>query len=44
MELLESTDAPISEIALSTGFVDLTHFSKLFKKVTGYTPSGFRKG
>ena len=44
IELLESTDLPISEICSTVGFSDFTHFSKFFKKKTGYTPSGFRSG
>ncbi len=38
-----SSDEPLVEIALSAGFADHTHFSRSFKRVTGMTPSEFRK-
>ena len=44
IELIEGTDLPINIIAASVGFSDLTHFSKYFKKKTGYTPSNYRNG
>jgi AraC-like DNA-binding protein len=44
IDLLEGTALPINEICSLVGFQDFTHFSKTFKKKTGYTPSGFRKG
>jgi AraC family transcriptional regulator len=37
------TDDSLVEIALSSGFADHTHFSRSFKRVTGMTPSEFRK-
>lgn len=33
---------PIEVIADKTGFSDVYHFSKTFKRITGYTPSDFR--
>lgn len=42
-EKMLQTDKPLVEIALSSGFVDQTHFSRSFKRVTGMTPNEFRK-
>lgn len=39
---LSNTKQSISEIALSTGFYDQSHFSNVFKKHTGMTPHEFR--
>jgi AraC family transcriptional regulator len=39
---LSNTQHTISEIALSTGFYDQSHFSNVFKKYTGMTPAEFR--
>lgn len=41
--LLATTDEPLSEIALGTGFFDQSHFTKRFRKMTGMTPTQFRK-
>jgi AraC family transcriptional regulator len=38
-----TSDEPLVEIALSSGFADHTHFSRSFKRVTGMTPTAFRK-
>jgi AraC family transcriptional regulator len=40
--MLSSNDSLV-EIALSSGFADQTHFSRSFKRVTGTTPSEFRR-
>lgn len=42
-ELIRSTDRKLSDIALDTGFDNLSYFSKVFRQETGDTPSGFRK-
>jgi len=34
---------PLVEIALSAGFADQTHFTRSFKRVTGMTPTEFRR-
>lgn len=44
MDLLQTTELPISQICDAVGFKDFTHFSKYFKRKTGYTPSAFRSG
>jgi transcriptional regulator GlxA family with amidase domain len=42
-KLLKKNEVNITDIALSTGFYSSQHFSTTFKKLTGYTPSEFRK-
>lgn len=42
-ELLVHTDAPIAEISEQTGYTSTSYFHRIFKKVTGVTPSEFRK-
>lgn len=42
MELLQNTNMSVNEICTKCGFSDLPHFSKAFKKSTGYPPSEFR--
>lgn len=44
MELLQTTGLSVSQIGEAVGFKDFTHFSKYFKKKTGYTPTAFRSG
>jgi AraC family transcriptional regulator len=40
---LSHSDAPLADIALAAGFADQSHFSRLFKRRTGLTPSQFRQ-
>jgi len=40
--LLESKE-PLVQIALAAGFADQTHFTRSFKRVTGMTPTEFRR-
>jgi len=42
-ELLIKTDFSISEIAVRVGIPDYNYFSRVFKTVTGKTPTQFRK-
>lgn len=42
-ELLRETDAPVSEIAASVGFGQVSHFGKCFRDKTGMSPSEYRK-
>lgn len=37
------TDLNITEISRETGFSNITHFNRVFKSVTGMTPSEYRK-
>lgn len=43
MRMLEHTGRSILDISESTGFNDVTHFSRTFKKQTGMSPSTYRK-
>lgn len=40
---LETSEAPISAIALDAGFADQSHFTRLFKRHTGVTPRAYRR-
>lgn len=40
---LMETPKNITEISKATGFSNVTHFNRVFKEVTGMTPSGYRK-
>lgn len=42
-ELLRGTDRPVSVIALDCGFRQASHFGKLFREKTGYTPREYRR-
>lgn len=39
---LLNRELPLSEISLSTGFADQSHFTRAFRKITGMTPKTFR--
>ncbi len=41
--LLTSTDYPLAAIALAMGFTDQSYFCKVFKRITGITPSQYRQ-
>jgi two-component system response regulator YesN len=41
-ELLSQTDRTISEIGEAVGFVSSSHFSHIFRKTEGCTPSEYR--
>lgn len=43
IKLLRKPSLNLTDIALDTGFYSSQHFSTTFKKLTGYTPSEFRK-
>jgi AraC family transcriptional regulator len=40
---LSTSDAPVAEIALAAGFSDQSHFTRVFKRHTGLTPTEFRR-
>ena len=42
-ELLETTDYTVSEITFKTGFQNISHFTKIFKKQYGVVPSAYRQ-
>jgi len=43
IKLLKRQDVSVTDIALDTGFYSSQHFSTTFKRLTGFTPSEFRK-
>jgi AraC family transcriptional regulator, activator of mtrCDE len=43
IRLLKKGEISVTDIALGVGFYSSQHFSTTFKKLTGYTPSEFRK-
>ena len=42
-ELLVSGTQPLAEIALGAGFADQSHFSNVFRRRLGMSPSAFRR-
>ena len=42
-QYLAGSDTPLAEIALRVGYSDQGHFAAAFKRLTGFTPSQFRK-
>jgi len=42
-EILKTTDSPIEEVAKQCGFVNSGHFSTVFKRKMGVSPSEYRK-
>jgi len=44
ISLLESTDKPITDIALESGFQSIRNFNHVFRAVTGTTPKSYIKG
>lgn len=43
IQLLDDPKHSLSEIAYLTGFSDQSHFTRIFKKVTGKNPSAYKK-
>jgi AraC-like DNA-binding protein len=41
--LLIDTELSITEVCLQSGYTTIPHFNKQFKRITGLSPSGFRK-
>ena len=42
-ELMETTDLKIYEISQSVGYNSVEHFTRVFKKLCGVSPGGYRK-
>lgn len=40
---LERTDVPVDEISWQVGYEEPAFFRRLFKRVTGMTPGGYRR-
>jgi len=41
-DLLQNSDLPVTEIAFAAGFQSLSQFNRVFKKLSGKSPSEFR--
>jgi AraC-like DNA-binding protein len=41
--ILANSNQSVSQIAFETGFEDLSHFSRVFKKITGKNPTEYKK-
>ncbi len=41
-ELLEQTELPVTDIAMSVGFLDSNYFSRQFRSLVGYSPTEYR--
>ena len=41
--MMTDTDLPISDIGVRCGYESIVHFSRQFKKITGVSPSAYRK-
>lgn len=42
-KLLSNPQARISEVAFDAGFASLTHFNRMFRRMTGQSPTDFRR-
>jgi AraC-like DNA-binding protein len=42
-DLLENVDRRISEIAFAVGFQSLSQFNRVFKRLSGNSPTGYRR-
>jgi DNA-binding response OmpR family regulator len=43
-QLLDTTDLTITDIALETGFSEISHFTRTFKREVGLSPHVYRRG
>jgi AraC-like DNA-binding protein len=41
--ILTSENAPVTDVAMKTGFDDISYFIRLFKRYTGVTPTQYKK-
>ena len=42
-DLIRTTDRSLAEVALNVGFADQSHFTRVFARESGETPSAFRR-
>lgn len=42
-EMLRTGTLPLSQVALACGFADQSHFTRVFRRVTGVTPAAYRR-
>jgi AraC family transcriptional regulator len=42
LQMLATTDLPLVDVALATGFADQSHFTRVFRKALGSPPGAFR--
>lgn len=42
-EMLQANRAPMLQVALACGFVNQSHFNRVFRKIAGVTPGEYRK-
>lgn len=42
-QALAQSEASVTQVALDAGFVSPTHFARIFRKVTGHSPSAYRR-
>jgi AraC family transcriptional regulator len=42
-ELLRTAEWPLAVIAAECGFADQSHFTRIFRRMTGTTPARFRR-
>jgi YesN/AraC family two-component response regulator len=42
--LLETTDLPVTRVALEVGFYDSSYFGRVFRREVGVTPVAYRRG
>ena len=42
-KLLANPQLRVSEVAFEVGFASLTHFNRMFRRITGQSPTRFRK-
>ena len=43
-QLLAATDLPVTEIGLALGYSETSSFTAAFRRATGLTPTGYRRG
>lgn len=43
IQQMANARVPLADIALATGFTDQSHFTRVFKRITGLTPAQYRR-